>query len=574
MYTWFKKLLHTKTMRVIWISYALFSVVLVLYLSNRLICKDYDTTSDKLVLNDGWNISLNDTNYTDVSIDSFQFPIVNKGDTIVMETTLPSDWKYEETALCIHIRHTTLEVYVDDTLIHEYGHERVEQNKAVGSGYQLMNFSNEYKGKELKIVMEVTENRAFTSFDSIWINEWQNTYRLLMTENRLPMLFGCFLVVMGILVTLVSIFALALSKKHAGILCLSLFSICMGIWTLCYYNVVIIFSIPLYSISLMEYMSLFLAPLPIIGYMYSYVKQLQNRRIMLTYKILFALQIILTIVAISLHTTDTIHGAALLPNFQFLFAIHAFFFTYVLRKSIRNNYVNRRFYSFGLLAIVVCIVYELLSYCFTRYLGLNIFNLKGISSLGIILFIAILILDLYYDATRKMMEEQEKALLIKRAYTDDLTQIHNRAFCSEYMNKIEHENITEYAIVNFDLNGLKKANDTYGHTHGDFLIQTAAKVISDAFSASGIVGRMGGDEFIAILKTCDAQKIEPLLSSFTDLIAQTNQKEKNLNLSISYGYATSKDLPGENVEKVYQLADNRMYAYKKQYKKMIQQGAL
>ena len=85
---------------------------------------------------------------------------------------------------------------------------------------------------------------------------------------------------------------------------------------------------------------------------------------------------------------------------------------------------------------------------------------------------------------------------------------------------------------------------------------------------------MGGDEFIAILKTCDAQKIEPLLSSLTDLIAQTNQKEKNLNLSISYGYATSKDLPGENVEKVYQLADNRMYAYKKQYKKMIQQGAL
>lgn len=57
--------------------------------------------------------------------------------------------------------------------------------------------------------------------------------------------------------------------QYTRILLLSIFAICMGIWTLCYNNVILIFPIPLYSITLIEYMSLFMAPLPIIGYMYS-----------------------------------------------------------------------------------------------------------------------------------------------------------------------------------------------------------------------------------------------------------------------------------------------------------------
>lgn len=566
MKTILQKIFSKKLLRTVWIAYALFSVILVICLANNLICKDYNVISNHMILSNNWDISINGTLHEKVSLEDFSFDTLKKGDTIVMETTLPDNWTYTEPALCIHIRQTALNMYIDDTVVYQYGQDRLAQNKTVGSGIQLVPFSNDYKGRQLKLELSVTENRPFTQFDSLWLGEWHNLYRCLLTDNRLPLLLGCFLVVFGILVTLISIFAVTLSKKYASVLCLSIFSICIGLWTLCYHNVLIIFSIPLYSISLMEYMTLFLAPLPIIGYMYGYVKQLKSKGLMTCYFFLFGLQLILTVTAITLHTTDIAHGAALLIYFQIIFTCHSLFFTHVLRKGLKNNYAKHHYYTIGLLAVVVCIVYDLLNYCVQRYLGIKILNLNGISSLGIIIFLLILILDFYYDTTQKMMEEKEKALLIKLAYTDELTQINNRHFCTEYMNKIMNEHTSDYAIINFDLNGLKKANDTYGHLRGDILIQAAANVISDAFSSYGIVGRMGGDEFIAILKTSDEGQIKSMISALEKLIQQVNDKQQDLNLSISYGYATNHDLDEKNIEKVYQLADTRMYEYKRQYK--------
>ena len=541
-------------------------MVLVLSLTDRLICKDLNAVSDKVTLNEQWDITINETQYTDITLDSFSFDTVKKGDNIIMERTLPTDWTLEEPALCLHIRQTTVNLFVDDTLIYTYGQERAEQGKTVGSGIQLINFSNAYKGKELKIVLHVTEDHAFSNFDPIWLSEWSNSYRFIITENRLPFFLGSFLIVFGVAVTLILIFAVALSKKYANILCLSLFSICVGIWTLCYHNVVLIFSIPLYSISLMEYMSLLLAPLPIIGYMYTYVKQLNSNFLMRCYNILFTVQLLLTVITIYLHTKDIIHSAQMLTYYHILFTIHAFFFSYVLYKGTQVHQRRKYLYSIGLIIVIACILYDLIFYILNRYFGIQIFKLKGASSLGIIIFIAILILDLYHEVTLKMMEEQEKALLIKRAYTDELTQINNRTFCSEYMNKLQSDDNNNYTVITFDLNNLKKTNDTYGHVMGDLLITTAAHVISEAFSTAGIVGRMGGDEFIAILPTKDITQIETLLCTFNQLIDATNEHKPDLHLSISYGYATCTDVTEHNIEKVYQLADRRMYECKRKYK--------
>ncbi|MBQ1193354.1 MAG: GGDEF domain-containing protein [Lachnospiraceae bacterium] len=418
MKTSIKKKKDKKLSKYIWVGYAVFSMFLVVYLANNLLCKDIMNVSNRLILNDNWNISINDTEYNNVALDSVKFDAVEKGDIILMETTLPKDWNFGQAALCIHNRHTALSMFIDDELEYQYGYERVEQNKTTGSGYLLINIYDSYKGKNLKLELAVTEMNAFSSFDSIWISEWNNSYRYIITENRLPMILGSFLVVFGFLVAFISIFAVTISKKYRNVLCLSLFSMCIGIWTLCYYNVVMVFSIPLYSISLMEYMSLFLAPIPILGYMYSYVKELQNNKFMIIYKFLFAVQIALTSVTIILHTTDTIHGVQSLPLYQVLFVIHSLYFSYVLYKNMKKNKMMRKFSLIGLFIVVACILYDLCSYSIFRYYGKHIINLRGMSSLGILIFIVILILDLYYRITRSMMEEQEKAILIKRAYTD------------------------------------------------------------------------------------------------------------------------------------------------------------
>ena len=185
------------------------------------------------------------------------------------------------------------------------------------------------------------------------------------------------------------------------------------------------------------------------------------------------------------------------------------------------------------------------------------------------MFIAILILDLYHDITIRKMEEHERRLLINRAYTDELTLLNNRRFCTEYMNELDSDEKGKYTIISFDLNDLKKINDEHGHVQGDLIIKSAAGLIEDVFSASGIVGRIGGDEFIAILSTEDTTYVDALLEQLNQRVEEANQGMPELNLSISYGYATKSESEAKVTEYVYQLSDDRMYEHKRIYK---QQG--
>ena len=557
-----KRVFNKNTLKVFFIIYALFSIITVLSFADYQLCKDLKNIQIT-DLNNNWNISINDNTYENVQLDTFRFKPVKKGDVITLERTLPDNRSYVQPAMTLHIRQTLVDMYINDEPVYHFGHNRNELGKTVGSGLHIINFNNDYCGQQLKIVLTATENNIFSSLDPIYLSEWSDSFRLIVSENRLPLFLGSFLVVFGIAVSLVVTFAVIFSKKYANILWLAVFSIFMGFWTLCYHNITIIFSIPLHSASLLEYMTLMMAPLPILGYMYTYVKQADNKRILLSYKILFILQIILSVLTIVLHTTNVVHSAGMLPFSQALFVIHALFFTYVLLRTERQTSKHKLLYVLGFVIILSCIVYDLAIYILNRYAGLQLYSIKGVSSFGIISFIGILILDLYRDITLKMMEEHERQLLIKRAYTDELTQINNRNFCSEYMEKIQANNI--YSIIAFDLNDLKKTNDTLGHLQGDILIKSAADVISEAFSSTGIVGRMGGDEFIAILPINDSERINALISHFDELIAEKNTANPDLHLSISYGFATCDEI--QPIEKVYQLADDRMYQHKTNYKK-------
>ena len=232
---------------------------------------------------------------------------------------------------------------------------------------------------------------------------------------------------------------------------------------------------------------------------------------------------------------------------------------------MKTDATMKRFNVIGLIVVVASIAYELASYSIARYVGYMLPEIKGISSIGFVVFIGILVLDLYKRVTKSMMEEQERAFLMKRAYTDELTQLYNRGYCSDYMQKLFNDK-SDYGIINFDLNNLKTTNDTYGHVKGDELICNAAFVIQKAFGNSGVVGRMGGDEFIAIVSNNNKSGIEELLERFNVFIEELNEENDGLNLSISYGYATSDELMGESPEKVYQLADKRMYECKRKGK--------
>lgn len=88
-------------LKYVWIAYGLFSIFIVLYLIDGLVCKDILKVSNRYELTDNWNVTINEDYYENVSLDEFTFDAVNKGDVITMETLVPSDFEYKEACLCM-----------------------------------------------------------------------------------------------------------------------------------------------------------------------------------------------------------------------------------------------------------------------------------------------------------------------------------------------------------------------------------------------------------------------------------------------------------------------------------------
>ena len=95
----------------------------------------------------------------------------------------------------------------------------------------------------------------------------------------------------------------------------------------------------------------------------------------------------------------------------------------------------------------------------------------------------------------------------------------------------------EYAIINMDLNGLKKTNDTYGHAKGDLLLTSFADILQEAFFDIGTVVRMGGDEFLVLRRGTDTRK---LLEGLKKMKQMEDEKTKELDFSWRHPMALLK----------------------------------
>ena len=148
------------------------------------------------------------------------------------------------------------------------------------------------------------------------------------------------------------------------------------------------------------------------------------------------------------------------------------------------------------------------------------------------------------------------------AYTDQLTGVKNtHAYVeaeAQLNRRIADEELQELGVIVFDVNNLKKTNDSKGHEAGDQLIVTACRMICRRFKHSPVF-RIGGDEFVALLEGEDYQNREELLSEF-DRIAEVNQE--NGKAVVASGLATFR--PGEDhtYRKIFERADRRMYERK------------
>jgi len=152
---------------------------------------------------------------------------------------------------------------------------------------------------------------------------------------------------------------------------------------------------------------------------------------------------------------------------------------------------------------------------------------------------------------------QKKILYL--SYHDTLTGLHNRRFMEEELERQELKGNLPLAVIMADVNGLKLANDIFGHAEGDKLLQKAAKAVKKCCRKDDLVSRWGGDEFLVILPKTSAQTAEEITRRIKNTC--TTYGTEHLRLSIALGYAT-KETPGETLMDVVKEAEERMYRQK------------
>lgn len=144
------------------------------------------------------------------------------------------------------------------------------------------------------------------------------------------------------------------------------------------------------------------------------------------------------------------------------------------------------------------------------------------------------------------------------AYTDELTGLYNRRYCMKQLERqLSQKN--EFSFCMIDLDGLKYANDNYGHASGDRYLKTVADEMLKISRTTDIVCRIGGDEFAILFLNCASD------------IALKKMKQANLSIeslsegflmSISYGVIHIEAGMNISPETILKWADKKMYALK------------
>jgi diguanylate cyclase (GGDEF)-like protein len=166
------------------------------------------------------------------------------------------------------------------------------------------------------------------------------------------------------------------------------------------------------------------------------------------------------------------------------------------------------------------------------------------------------------DSIRKIEE------LRKMAFLDHLTQLPNRRFIEISLDTALNEfrkHKSTFGVMSLDLDRLKEINDTYGHAVGDSVLKETASTLKASFRSSDVVGRWGGDEFIAIVHGAGSELLNLLARRCASLVSKTSiplPGGGKLSPAVSVGTAL---IEGEtSVEELLRLCDERLYRSKRE----------
>ena len=160
------------------------------------------------------------------------------------------------------------------------------------------------------------------------------------------------------------------------------------------------------------------------------------------------------------------------------------------------------------------------------------------------------------DISERIKKETELRYI---GYHDRLTDLFNRAFFEEEVKRLDHPRQYPISFIMADINGLKFANDAFGHGAGDGLLVNFAKVMKSCLRTEDIAARWGGDEFVILLPKTPNDVARSICDRIISMV--NDVREGPLSLSVALGSSTKSDV-GQPFDIVIKDAEDMMYQNK------------
>ena len=180
-------------------------------------------------------------------------------------------------------------------------------------------------------------------------------------------------------------------------------------------------------------------------------------------------------------------------------------------------------------------------------------------SMGLVSVVIGIILAVGQRQEVEMLDVQD--VLRQQATTDSLTGLANRRRFFELAEaQIAGRRKEALSVVMFDIDRFKTINDNFGHDLGDLVLRRVARCLAQTFSPNHALGRIGGEEFVALV-SAPPPDVEPLVLSAMSAVAREARRDiLRRPVTLSAGVAA---LGTEGLDAALRLVDQRLYAAKR-----------
>lgn len=145
------------------------------------------------------------------------------------------------------------------------------------------------------------------------------------------------------------------------------------------------------------------------------------------------------------------------------------------------------------------------------------------------------------------------------ASKDGLTNLLNQSYAERIIvDKINNHPNLNYALILFDLDNFKDANDTYGHMFGDELLKYVADILNKTVRSNDVIARIVGDEFLICI---EYREEEGLQTAIDRIYGALNTNYKDFKIKVSMGIAKTKEV-GTSYETLFRCSDLALYTAK------------